>query len=157
MLLEMYPDHEILFLARDAELNYDFARLMTSDQPNDSRRLHLVNVSKLSESSKGVQAYLKQFGLDPDHLPPNKNYLLVDTGFQGTIPNSIRSRFNSRQREQIRVQLTCSANPEYPSSRVVIASINPFAARMNPRSAHGFMINYEDLHHYTDSAWIRKI
>lgn len=46
MLFEMYPQHDIYFLARDSELLYDSAKIVFKDNPNQLKRIHLLNISR---------------------------------------------------------------------------------------------------------------
>lgn len=88
MILEMYPDYEYFFLARDAEIAHDTFYLLA---PKAVRpRIHLVNVSTDLSMDPLMIPYLKKNGFDPA-----KKNLVVDTGFVGSVIDAIREDGNS--------------------------------------------------------------
>jgi hypothetical protein len=72
MLIEMYPDHEIYFLARDSELLYDSAILATRDEPELAKHIHLLNISTASVGSEHLKEYLGQEGISEQTLRAGK-------------------------------------------------------------------------------------
>src|SRR5688572_3044840 len=67
MLLEMYPEYDFYFLARDGENLYDLARLMTTKFKDiDPNKLHLVNISRVNMDDSNVLFYLKQEGISTE-------------------------------------------------------------------------------------------
>ena len=88
MLIEMYPEHEIYFLDRDARLLGQTALLIgdIENEPTLKKRVHFLNVSRNTMTDPLLPEYLKQEGISEESLLKNKKILFVDTGFQGTIP-----------------------------------------------------------------------
>lgn len=145
MLLEIYKKQDLYFLARDSELLYDLARWEARSDPSILERLHLLNVSRANMHAEHIKEYLAQEGISEDALNSGKKVVFVDTGFSGTIPMTIESYFPSRLKKNFLTQLVCSANPDYPSCRVFLTSINPVAPKLDPGELHGSIISYEYL------------
>ena len=152
MVLEMYPDYEIYFLARDAEIFYDQARIVLRDDLLELERIHLLNISRRNVRAEGVEHYLAQEGLSETSLKEGKKVLFVDTGFHATIPDIIKSYFNPRYSAQIRTHLFVSSNPEHPSSRSSLSWIYQRAAQVHLGSLSSDISLYEGMGHYTDRA-----
>lgn len=150
MLLEMYPDREIYFLARDGELLYDYAKAATREEPATQKRLHLINVSSTTKDMRHLDDYLAQEGISRETLSAGKKVLFVDTGFNGTIPTAIANRFPLALRSRLQAQLILSTNSVFPSSRVFLTAINPAASRLVPGSLVKALSGYEDIAHYTN-------
>ena len=121
--LGLYPEHQIYFLARDAELLYDQARVLLQDNPEELERIHLLNISRANMRKDGVKDYLVQEGISKKTLEQGKKILFVDTGFSGTIPNVIVPYFPSQYHSQFSSHLMASSNPSHPSSRVFLSWI----------------------------------
>jgi hypothetical protein len=153
-ILGLYPDREIFFLARDGELLYDLARLFSHElqDSRDLNRLHLINVSRLSKSSPHVKAYLEQQGLKEENLRNGNKVLLVDTGFEGSIPKAMQEVYPQAMKSHIDCHLMCSSNQSHPSSRVFLLSLNALADQVNPATLHGTIISYEHRPRYTNRA-----
>ena len=149
-ILAMYPDREIHFLARDSELLYDFARVINKDNPAALSRIRLLNISRANMKAASVKDYLAQEGLSATALKSGKKILFVDTGFAGTIPQTIQSYIPVEYHSQLKTHLLCSANQKYPSTRVFLTAINPVTPKLNPGSMHSTIIDYEFLPRYTD-------
>jgi hypothetical protein len=149
-VLGVYPDHHIYFLARDAELLYDLARVATRHDPKHQARIHLLNVSRTNMNSVHLKDYLTQEGISEDSLRAGKKVMFVDTGFSGTIPRVISNAFPPELRGQLKTHLMSSSNADHPSSRVFLNAINPAAALIPPSSMHGTIISYEHLSRFTD-------
>jgi len=150
MLLEMYPDRELYFLARDSELLYDLARWITRDDPAVSKRLHLLNVSRANMRDAHIQEYLAQEGISEATLKAGKKVLFVDTGFSGTIPRALSEYFPQELRKNLQTHLMSSSNSEHPSTRVFLTAINPAAPGLSPANLHGSIVSYEHMPRYTD-------
>ncbi|MGZ6331148.1 MAG: hypothetical protein ACXWP5_00910 [Bdellovibrionota bacterium] len=149
LFLEMYPEHEIYFLARDSELLYDLIRKVTGKEPAIQSRFHLLNVSRANMNADHVLDYLAQEGISKRSLAAGKKILFVDTGFNGSISAKIRSYFPDKFKSQLRTHLLTSSNPEHPSTRVFLAAINPEAPKLNPGEMHSSIANYEHLPRFT--------
>lgn len=150
MLLELYPSHELYFLARDGELLYDFARVATRNNPAEAQKLNLLNVSRANVRDPNISAYLAQEGINTEALQKGKKILLVDTGFSGTIPEVLRNYFPAAVQDQIKTHLMASANPLHPSSRVFLTALNPAANSIPPSSLLGTIKSYEFLPRFTN-------
>ncbi len=146
-LLEFYPDREIYFLARDSELLYDLAKVMTQGDASTSRRLHLLNVSRLNMNSEYLPNYLAQEGISKKTLENGKKFLFVDTGFGGTIPNTIQRTFLFSKPDAFQTHLMASSNAEHPSTRAFLSGLNPLAATLPPGTLRGSVGTYEWLPH----------
>ncbi|MEO7161498.1 MAG: hypothetical protein ABI041_01135, partial [Bdellovibrionia bacterium] len=149
-ILEMYPTHEIYFLARDAELLYDLAKLATQSEPEQSKRIHLLNISRANMRADHVKDYLEQEGISEKDLRAGKQILFVDTGFSGTIPEVIAEKYPEDLRKHLKTHLICSGNPKHPSTRTFLQHLNPAAVDSNPSGFSGTIISYEYLPRYTD-------
>jgi formylglycine-generating enzyme required for sulfatase activity len=149
-LVEMYPHEEIYFLARDSELLYDIAMLMTQGEPGVQARLHLVNVSRANMNHAELKAYLEQEGVTEAKLASGKKFIFIDTGFAGTIPNKIQQLYPREMRPQLRTHLISSNNPSHPSTRVFLTMLNREAANRDPSQFHGTIVNYEHMPRYFD-------
>ncbi len=149
-IVEMYPESEIYFLARDSELLFDFARLATKDEPLLVKRLHLINISRANMNQDGVKEYLAQEGITDAELLNRRKFLFVDTGFSGTIPRTISEKFPEFLRSQFKSHLMASSNRNHPSSRVFLTALNPLASESLPSSMHGTILAYEQMPRYTD-------
>ncbi len=162
-LLEFYPDREIYFLARDSELLYDLAKVMTQNDRAASKRLHLLNVSRLSMRSEHLPNYLVQEGISNKALQSGKKFLFVDTGFGGTIPNAIQRTFPWSDTNAFQTHLMASSNAEHPSTRVFLSALNPMAGSLPPGHLKGSVGAYEWLPHthsrsndfgFADNKWV---
>ena len=149
-IVEMYPESEIYFLARDSELLFDFARLATKNEPLVFKRLHLINISRANMNQDGVKEYLAQEGITEAELLNRRKFLFVDTGFSGTIPRTISEKFPEFLRSQFKAHLMASSNHAHPSSRVFLTALNPLASESLPSSMHGTILAYEEMPRYTD-------
>jgi len=150
LLLEMYPDRELYFLARDSELLYDLARWVSRDDPAAAKRLHLLNISRANMRAEHIKDYLAQEGISEATLQAGKKVLFIDTGFSGTIPRVLSEYFPSALRKNLQTHLMSSSNPAHPSTRVFLTAINPAAPGLPPGSLHGSIVSYEHMPRYTD-------
>lgn len=93
-LLYLYEDHEIYFLARDAEYLYDLTRLYLYLEGLDSNHIHLINVSRANciKDRSRVKAYLDQEGINESTLA-DKRIVLVDVGHSGSIVDYFKNMF----------------------------------------------------------------
>ncbi len=147
--LELYPDFDLYFLARDAELLYDLAKLATQDQPEVQSRLHLLNISRANMKAENVKDYLAQNGISAENLSSGKKIMFIDTGFSGTIPRVITSYFPGHE-AQLKTHLLTSSNSSHPSTRSFLYYLNQMAAEVSPSSLHGTIVSYEHMPRYTD-------
>ncbi|MBC7459078.1 MAG: hypothetical protein H7235_12410 [Bdellovibrionaceae bacterium] len=149
-VLAIYPaDTEIYFLARDSELLYDVARLV-SEGTLDLNRIHLLNVSRANMRDKNIKKYLSQSGISEKLLEVGKKVLFIDTGFAGTIPRVIAENFSDKAKAQLKTHLVVSANPDHPSSRAFLVYLNPSVNEQRPSLMHSSIISYEHMFRYTD-------
>jgi len=149
-LLELYsPDTQFYFLARDSEYLFDTARLVT-EGTQDSKRIHLLNVSRGNMRDKNIKKYLAENGISDEGLSKGKKVLFVDTGFAGTIPGVIAENFSQDLRSQLKTHLIVSNNSQHPSSRVFLYFINPAVNDQSPASMHSTIVSYEHMPRYTD-------
>jgi|GEM_PF-1178026 len=143
-IIEMYPQHEVYFLARDAEFLYDLLALMLKDDPEKIKHFHFINVSRLNVKSTRIKAYLEQEGMSEEFLQKGKA-LLVDTGFKGSISNAIEKLYSSESAKNIKTHLLCSETALYPSSRTFLWHLNPQSVSAPPGQMHGTIRSYEYL------------
>lgn len=160
-ILGMYPDFEIYYLARDAELFFDTAVLMTTQAnlQGDYNRLHLINITRYTAKSRDLNLYLHQEGITEEALRRGKNFLFVDTGMRGTIFKAIKQHFPEIFRAQLKLQLMGSLASEFPSSRIFIYSLFKDIYLLHPEkninSAQVFataICKFEDRPHVTACA-----
>lgn len=151
MILEMFHDFDLYFLARDGEHFYDLARLVKRTDPHlDFARIHLINVSRGNLDDTNLSQYLFQEGISGKDLENGKKILLVDTGLQGSIPARIKKLIPSKAHHQIKVQLLSSVNPHIPSTRVFLASLQPHWSPEGPTiENHHIVLHYEKISRYT--------
>ena len=149
-LLELYPDSEIYFIARDSEHLYDYARIAARNDPAALKRLKLINVSRSNINTPGFKEYLAQEGLSEITLKTGKKVVFVDTGFSGSIPKTITDHFPVTIHNQIKTHLMCSMNPAHPSSRVFLTALNRTAPGLEPRVMNGVISKYELMPRYFD-------
>ncbi|MCE3009968.1 MAG: hypothetical protein LW875_05095, partial [Proteobacteria bacterium] len=148
-LLEMHPERELYFLARDSEHLYDVARLVT-EGTKDAQRVHLLNVSRANMRDPLLKSYLAQHGITEEALVGGQKVLFVDTGFSGTIPKVIGENFSVSARQNLKTHLIVSSNEAHPSSRSFLVHLNPFVVNGNPASMHASVVSYEHMPRYTD-------
>lgn len=137
LLFEFYGDYDIFMLARDGEMLYDVSYLHGT--PAERKRLHLVNVSTNLSTDKKAITYLKQNG-----FVPGQNNLFIDSGYAGSIIDTIRQR--SKTLKTTKGLLMTSHSPEtYPQ-------LDIFTSR-KCSGAHCMVDTLEDgVPHFTDSA-----
>ncbi|MDH4467099.1 MAG: hypothetical protein QE271_03505 [Bacteriovoracaceae bacterium] len=152
MLLALYPDREIYFLARDAELFYDTAKLILKNDTLRQKKIHLLNVSRANMLDPNLVEYLKQEGISTTAFAGGTKVLFVDTGFKGTIPEYISRKF-SQYKSQIEVQLMCSTDSMYPSTRSFLIAFRPEAFYGHPGDMRQSVLSaYEYITHFTGSS-----
>ncbi|OFZ26256.1 MAG: hypothetical protein A2381_09105 [Bdellovibrionales bacterium RIFOXYB1_FULL_37_110] len=150
MLLEMYPEEEIYFLARDSELLHDAAKIVSKDDPKRLKQIHLLNISRANMRDEHVKDYLAQEGISKEAFSKGKQIVFVDTGFVGTIPDTLQTYFPAEFHKNMRTHLMSSSSSEYPSTRVFLTALNPAASSLNPGNMHGTIIDYEHMPRFTD-------
>jgi len=125
MLIEMYPEHELYFLDRDARFLGQTGLLIgeIENEPKLKARIHFLNVSRKNVTDPLLRDYLQQEGISEEHLKQGKKILFVDTGFIGSLPRHMIKLFPSHK-EQFDVHMIVAAaddrehrNP-FPSTRV---------------------------------------
>lgn len=159
-MIELYPDREIYFLARDGEYLYDLAVMAAESDPSLKERIKLLNVSRGNKSSAELKAYLDQSGLSNREFEKGKKVLFVDTGFGGTMPQEIRSHIAPQFRHQTGSHFVLSTNESIPSSRIFGTEVWPErnlnSWRTSLREALENIV--EEIPHYTStSTEIRNI
>lgn len=148
-ILTLYPDREIYFLARDAELLYDLAILVSQSEPDLARRLHLLNISRANMRAPQLVDYLAQEGISEARLRAGTKVLFVDTGYEGTIPQAIAENFSPKVRNAFATHLIVSRNVRHPSSRAFLTALNPAAAIVPPSTMNSSLVQYENSAHTT--------
>ena len=116
-LLGLYPTQHLYFLARDGEYLYDLALVLTQNQPQLKKRIHLINVSRLNMEDKLLKAYLQQSGVT-ETMIDQAGVVFVDTGFSGTIGKKIQKMYPSRIREKMKIHLIESNASDIPASKI---------------------------------------
>jgi hypothetical protein len=154
MILGVYPDREIYFLARDAELLYDTAKTLLKGT-EDSKRIHLLNVSRTSSENQSheFREYLKQEGITDDLIEMNK-IMFIDTGFEGTIPSRIKKNIDDGLHDRVGGHFISSNSPEeYASSATFWSHVDSQAPGLDPFSLRQMVLSFETkIPHYTGSA-----
>lgn len=150
LLLEMYPDQEIYFLARDSELLYDLAQWEARNDAELGKRIHLLNISRSNMQADHVRDYLAQEGISRASLSAGKKILFVDTGFEGSIPNQIATYFPAKYKESLQTHLLVSGNGRFPSTRVFLTALDPKAPGRDPETLHDALVEYEHLPRFTE-------
>lgn len=115
-LFEVYRGHDIYFLARDSEHLYDLAILASELGYFEKDKIHLINVSRGNVDSELLKPYLEQEGITESSLSKGHRFILVDTGFEGSLISKIKKLYSAEGRESIKGHLIISLNPNYPSS-----------------------------------------
>lgn len=150
LLLESYPKHDIYFLARDGELLYDYAKAVLQKQPEQLKRIHLLNISRANMNDPHLVDYLAQEGISKESLKSGKNALFVDTGFSGTISKKLESMFPTNFQPQLKTHLLLSETENYPSTRVFLSGLSKWSNYLSPEELHGKIIALEHLPHFSD-------
>lgn len=151
-ILELYPDREIYFLARDAELLYDTARILARSEPSILSRLHLLNISLANVEDVNLRAYLAQEGISGDRVWRGDRFVFIDTGFEGTISRTVVERLPFLD-GRILTHLMCSNNREHPSSRIFLRHFNASVSRLPAWRVRGNIESYEHLPRFTDKSY----
>lgn len=138
--IEMYPNHEIYFLARDSEYLYDLVKLMHA---GDHARFHLLNISRKNMNDPHILDYLVQNGINSES---NKRILLVDTAFIGQIIDHVKSIVPSDVSAKIDGHLLVSAG-NYLDLNIFYNEIQPTIGE-NSISKELSIKRYEHLPHY---------
>lgn len=159
-LLALYPpETQFYFLARDGELLYDIARLVTQGG-SDFQRMHLINVTRASKTEPNLKDYLQENGISEEALSAGKKILFIDSGFTGTIVRAIREIFPENLQQNLKAHLIMSGTHrnreravQHPSSRAFLVHINPSVNEQGPDSMHYTTLVFEeDLPKYTNQA-----
>ncbi|MBF0362815.1 MAG: hypothetical protein HQK49_17485 [Oligoflexia bacterium] len=152
MLFALYPDREIYFLARDAELFYDTAKFLSHKLNMDfSSRIHLLNISSRNVGSGDLTKYLGLHGIDESKLKNGKKFLFVDTGFVGTIPKKIATKFKSNVNEKNwHTQLVWSYNKKHPAFRSFLLEEDSSFPNCSMNASSGS--KYEEIPKFTDTS-----
>ena len=90
-VLALYPHQHLVFLARDATIIYDIAKLLTRGSSH-SNRIHLLSISQGSVSKNELQFYLNSKGIT-DSLISENGLVLVDSGYRASMLDRFRSLF----------------------------------------------------------------
>jgi len=158
LFVEIYSNFERYYLARDTELLFDLDQLLTQNDDTTPGKSHLLNVSRINLRSKHIKRYLHQEGISNDSLAAGKKIVLIDTGYQGTIPRTIQLYYPPTLRSKIFSHLITSKTNKYPSTRVFLTGIYPDAARLNLEMLNKATTLYEHFSKFTHrSTEFRKI
>ena len=150
-LLELYPNKQLYFLARDAEYLYDVAQLATKGTA-DFSRIHLINVSRANMRDRNFVPYLNQKGISEESLKAGNEILLIDSGYNGSIPDHIKFQFSEEASRNIKAQFILSKDRSIPSSRSFLLFLNKNAHRLNPQTSDELkndLLSYEHLEKQT--------
>ncbi len=150
--LKFYPkNYQFYFLGRDAEPLFDLATLLFAKDPQMRNRLHLINVSRPSHLDPNLWKYLEQEGFSEKNAAAGMEFLMIDTGMRGTIPDFIRTSAPEGLREKIHAHFLLSANVHYPSSRAFLSTLEPDALRGDVRDYENQILQFENLDYFTFS------
>ena len=159
-LLELYPEKQLYFLARDGEYLFDLAQLATKGT-SDFNRIHLINVSRSNMRDRNFVVYLDQQGISEQSLLAGKEIILIDSGYNGSIPDHIKFQFSDQASRNIQSQFILSKDPKIPSSRSFLLFLNKNAHQLNPKNSTELKENllaYEHLEkHNRRSTHFKKI
>lgn len=143
-------------LARDGELAYDIDWMIWSQLPARMRgpEPRLINISTMSSESPKLKNYMDEVGLvgfEADAVP-----ILIDTGFDGTIPNAVNRILETRG-EKVMGHMITSSHNVIPSSRVASVPFFPKLASEKKREEYLDAVEeqvteIENLPHYTETA-----
>lgn len=152
----IYDGQPRYHLARDGELAYDIDWIIWSELPPRLRgpEPRLINISRDSSQSVYLYDYIEQVGLVD--AKPNQMPVLIDTGFDGTIPNAVNALLEKNNQKVLGHMIT-SSHEVIPSSRV--ASV-PFFPRLGSEEKREEYLDaveeqvesIENLPHYTETA-----
>ncbi len=152
----LYEGQPRFHLARDGELAYDIDWMIWNQLPSRSRGLEprLINISTDSSQSRHLYTYMQQVGLvdaDADKIP-----VLIDTGFDGTIPNAVNALLAPKKQKVLGHMIT-SSHPVIPSSRVASVPFFPRLGSEEKREEYLDAVSeqveaIENLPHYTETA-----
>lgn len=149
-LVSLYPNAEFYFLARDSEYIYDMAEVLSKGEKDLIGKFHLLHTSRKVVTDPLIQNYLKQEGLTRSHLN-GRTAVVVDTGWRGKIPAELRRVMPPGF--QWVTHFAHSDNPNIPSSRVFIESINKNVDSQSPTNHHQEIVDHvEHLPHFSDTA-----
>jgi hypothetical protein len=116
-LLSLYPKEHFFFLARDGEYLFDLGLVLTENQPQLHKRLHLINVSRNNQHSKNLKRYLVENGLTDDFIT-KYGVVFVDSGFNGSIAKHIQSKYPSKVQKRMKIHLIESQDDAIPASEI---------------------------------------
>jgi hypothetical protein len=143
-VLELYPEQQLMFLARDGEYLYDVAKIVT-EGTQDFRRIHYVNVSLANMKHPYLLEYLESFGFHEKALRAGESFVFIDTGLRGSIPKDLIKKINPQYAPQILTHLIVSEDHNIPSSRSFLFFLNPKKLYVPPHDYHEYILNYERL------------
>lgn len=146
-LLFLYPDHDLYFLGRDAEMIFDAAQLLAGEEAR--RRLHLINISRANVRTSELLDYLADNGISKEEFARGRRIVFFDTGFAGTIPKKI-VEFFPEFKDRIKTHLIISGTHEFPSTRSFLIELNPGVNEAALAQLHGTITIYEHFPRYTD-------
>ncbi|MBF0314767.1 MAG: hypothetical protein HQK50_08875 [Oligoflexia bacterium] len=140
----LYPTGPIYFLARDSEYLYDMMKLALKDNPQEAKRIKLLNVNRLTVNDKHLKNYLIQEGISPQSLQAGA-VTLIDTGFRGSISQKIKEIFGKVAEKNLQTHFIVSFDPNIPSSRTFLQQINAHAYKATPDEFNELILSYEHL------------
>jgi hypothetical protein len=115
-LFGLYPEQTIYFIARDGEYMFDLAQVLGLSIPEIKKRARLINVSRINKNDPLLENYLIQEGLTEKNIIRN-GVVLVDSGFQGSIPLHIQNFYSEEAQNKMFIHLAYSTNVNIPGSR----------------------------------------
>ncbi len=95
-LKKNYPGHTFLFIGRDGEMMYDIMRVVLSYSGEGNKAVLFPGSTKLMEKIRfeylkrprdreALKDYFGQFGITKESILNGEKFLLIDTGFEGSI------------------------------------------------------------------------
>lgn len=128
-LLNLYPNDTLLVYGRDGEIIYDALKYLSHLLFNGNHKIHLINFSRKmsgmeSFSKETYSKYLSQYGLNEANLENGERFILVDTGYSGTLQKFTVKLFDEKYYSQLYVELLMYAPVMFcaPNEDLVIYS-----------------------------------
>lgn len=141
-LLEFYPDCDLYFLARDAEMLFDTAQIIANSE--ELKRIHIINVSRKTMQDPNLKNYLTQNKISKRRLHRGLKIIFIDSGFAANIPKKINELFGNNYRNQLRTHLIISKVINHPSSRLFVNNLISNQNEIRVQSLDGDIRVFED-------------
>ncbi len=176
LLLNLYPNDTLLVYGRDGEIIYDALKYLSHLLFKGNHKIHLINFSREMSGMNYVHfpkdiysKYLSQYGLNEANLEKGDRFVLVDTGFRGSLQRFTCKLFDEKHYNQIYIELLMYVpvvfrNPEGNITidseqmklfynRFSLMAIESFLPFTHPHhSSYTTRLILESLPHITDTA-----